>query len=102
MPVYTSSDNLRIAKFMSGVKVNPELAGCMQQMKPAVIVAVKAVMFVAPYYKKAFKEGYKVYQTLPHNVLMMIFGAALCFFGGTYVASIAAIEAFALFSMSQR
>jgi len=31
---------------------------------------------------------------LPTNVIQMIFGIALCFFGGTYVASIAAIEAF--------
>ena len=51
-------------------------------------------MFVYPLYKKAITQGYALYQRLPHNVVVMVFGVALCFFGGTYVASIAAIEAF--------
>lgn len=94
MSYQKSADNLRIAKFMKGVEVNPQLASCMQSSKPAVLMAVRGIMFVVPYYKMAFKEGYKIYVQLPHNVLLMVFGAALCFFGGTYVASIAAIEAF--------
>jgi hypothetical protein len=51
-------------------------------------------MFVYPLYKKGITQGYALYQRLPHNVVVMVFGVALCFFGGTYVASIAAIEAF--------
>lgn len=62
--------------------------------KPAIVVVVKVVMFVAPYYKFALTWLWRLYHVLPLNVLNMVFGAGLCFFGGTYVASIAAIEAF--------
>merc|ERR550532_1550950 len=39
------------------------------------------------------KKLYIVYKVLPMNVVYMIFGVALCFFGGTFFASIAAVEA---------
>lgn len=40
------------------------------------------------------KKLYAVYKVLPMNVVQMCFGIGLCFFGGTYFMSIAAIEAF--------
>jgi len=44
-----------------------------------------------------FKVLYKIYTFLPMNVLKIIFGGGLCFFGGTYFATIAAIEGFRQF-----
>ena len=37
---------------------------------------------------------WRIYNALPLNVAQMIFGAALCYFGGTFVTTIAAAEAF--------
>ena len=65
-----------------------------EKAKPVVVAMVKCFMVIVPLYKKAFDYGYKAYIAAPYNVIQMVFGAALCFFGGTYVASIAAIEAF--------
>ena len=42
------------------------------------------------------EQGYKLYTTLPLEVVEALIGLGLCFFGGTYVASIAAAEAFML------
>ena len=48
---------------------------------------------VAPIYALLLQKGKWVYDHAPKDVLQMIFGLALCFFGGTYVAAIAAVEA---------
>jgi hypothetical protein len=45
-------------------------------------------------YKRLFEVGWGIQRRLPTNVLLMLAGVALCFFGGTYAAAIAAIEAF--------
>ena len=40
------------------------------------------------------RYGSRFYELLPKNLTIMAFGAALCYFGGKYTASIAAVEAF--------
>ena len=92
----SSTQSEKIAKYLTGVgqNINPEAGACMKQAEPAIHAVIKCFLVVAPLYKKMYVKGYEIYQQLPHNVLYMIFGACLCFFGGTYVASIAAIEAF--------
>eukprot|EP00928_Gymnodinium_smaydae_P065759 TRINITY_DN48855_c0_g1_i1.p2 TRINITY_DN48855_c0_g1~~TRINITY_DN48855_c0_g1_i1.p2 ORF type:complete len:385 (+),score=114.13 TRINITY_DN48855_c0_g1_i1:62-1156(+) len=55
---------------------------------------VKPLIIVIMIYVWIAKQLYKVYKLLPMNVVEMVFGLALCFFGGTYFCSIAAIEAF--------
>eukprot|EP00928_Gymnodinium_smaydae_P065338 TRINITY_DN484_c0_g1_i2.p1 TRINITY_DN484_c0_g1~~TRINITY_DN484_c0_g1_i2.p1 ORF type:complete len:433 (+),score=86.71 TRINITY_DN484_c0_g1_i2:73-1371(+) len=72
----------------------PKCAGCLRSFKPLVVCAVQFVMLVGPIYQKVYTKVYEVLSVLPRNILLMVFGAALCFFGGTYAASIAAIEAF--------
>ena len=47
-----------------------------------------------PLYQKLFQWIYMAYTWAPKKLVQMVFGAVLCFFGGTYVASLAAIEAF--------
>jgi hypothetical protein len=39
------------------------------------------------------KKLYAIYKILPTNIINMIFGVTLCFFGGTYFATFAAVEA---------
>merc|ERR1712050_209391 len=39
------------------------------------------------------KKCYVVYKMLPMNYFQMIYGLGLCFFGGTFFATLAAIEA---------
>ena len=88
------SQSDRIATFITGLgtKANVD-PGCLSNAEPFIKMAIKFFLTVAPIYKKFYTEAYKIYVQLPMNVLTMIFGVALCFFGGTYVASIAAIEA---------
>ena len=47
-----------------------------------------------PLYFKLFEYLYFAYTWAPKKLVTMTVGVVLCFFGGTYVASLAAIEAF--------
>lgn len=53
----------------------------------------KPLMMLIKGYVWLYGKMYDVLKTLPWNVLEMIFGLALCFFGGEYFVSIAAVEA---------
>lgn len=90
------SQSEKISKFIAGLgtNVNPEVAGYCLQAQPAIKAVIKGILFVYPYYKAMYEKIYELYSKMPYNLTMMVFGVALCFFGGTYVASIAAIEAF--------
>jgi len=57
----------------------------------------KPLICIMIVYFKIMKVCYKIYKLLPMNILSMIFGGALCFFGGVYFATIAAIEGFRQF-----
>ena len=99
MPSATAPDTTKINKYLDAVsakagEMNPKLAGCINAMQPAVLLVIQMVACVVPFYLWAVQWVFKIYNALPTNVLMAVFGVALCFFGGTYVASIAAIEAF--------
>lgn len=54
---------------------------------------VKGITFVAPFYIMAFKGLIRLYQILPMDLFEALMGLAICFFGGTYAASITAMEA---------
>jgi hypothetical protein len=90
----TMGEDERIKKFLGGVKVSPEMGACLDSARPILVQVIRGIRFVIPYYKKFYMQAYDIYKQLPHNAITMVFGVALCFFGGTYVASIAAIEAF--------
>ena len=74
--------------------LNPVVGSCLRASGPVLAAATRAVLYAWPYISVAYAYCYKVYKAAPKNVVAMAFGAALCFFGGTFVASIAAIEAF--------
>jgi len=94
--VRKKTESERIAGFVTGVgtNVSPEVGECLKKAEPALQAIIKVVIIVWPLYKKLYTTMYEIYKKLPLNILTMIFGVCLCFFGGTYVASIAAIEAF--------
>jgi len=75
-------------------EINPSLANALTVAKPFIIVPIRIIMCLAPIYLWCFGVLYKIWQVLPTNVVQAIIGLALCFFGGTYAISIAAIEAF--------
>mmetsp|Transcript_49894 Transcript_49894/g.165195 ORF Transcript_49894/g.165195 Transcript_49894/m.165195 type:complete len:399 (-) Transcript_49894:139-1335(-) len=76
---------------------SPRAKKCVMMCKPAIEIGIKVILVVMAVYLVIFSMGYKVFKLLPMNAIKMVFGAALCFFGGTYYASIAAIEAFRIF-----
>ena len=99
MPSTKLTDASRINKYIDAVQsqaeaFNPQAAGCIGACKPAVTAVIRGVQFVWPWYMWAYSWIYYYVSMAPRTVVQMIFGIALCFFGGTYVASIAAIEAF--------
>lgn len=69
------------------------LAACIRATSPAATCIMQALLFILPLYTFIYRFCYRLYLQAPKNVLKMVFGAALCFFGGTFTASIAAIEA---------
>lgn len=77
-----------------GEMLHPKLGAFIRFLGPFASGFFRMIMFVMPFYWKLLSACYAVYSVLPIHVLQMIFGFALCFFGGTYVTSIAAIEAF--------
>ena len=99
MPGVKLPDDVRIGKYMDlavtqASGVNPQCGACLNAAKPVLILPTRLIMCCVPYYQWAYHYAYLVFLALPTNVIQALFGIALCFFGGTYVASIAAIEAF--------
>jgi len=99
-------ENSRINKWLDAAatqadKFNPNAGACMRATKPVTIAAIRVIMCVAPLYKALYMFLYKLYQKAPVNVIQMVFGGFLCFFGGHYFASLAAIEAFRQFGWTQ-
>jgi len=54
---------------------------------------VKPLIIITMAYIWVGKQLYKVYKMLPINIINIIFGVGLCFFGGVYFTAIAAVEA---------
>ena len=88
---HMSSVKAACASLRDGIMIHPKMC------KPVIEIGIKVILVVMAVYLVIFSMGYKVFKLLPMNAIKMVFGAALCFFGGTYYASIAAIEAFRIF-----
>lgn len=78
----------------------PSLAKFVQQAAPAIHVVAGVVNVLGPVYFALFRALAAVYSVLPVDLLYALMGLAMCFFGGTYCASIAAVEAFTLLGWS--
>ena len=68
--------------------------GVAECMKPCLLSIIGFFLAIQPWFAFVGKYGHRLWEMLPTNVALMMFGAAMCYFGGSYTASIAAIEAF--------
>lgn len=66
-------------------------------LTPLIIVLVKVLNVVGPVYIKLFSLLHTLLSQLPWDLFQAAMGLGLCFFGGGYLASIAAAEAFYTF-----
>lgn len=89
----------RISKYIEASaaradQTNPNAAMALRCCSPVLNCVILALLAIAPLYIWVYTRVYKFLEKAPTNLLQMIFGVALCFFGGTFTASIAAVEAF--------
>ena len=59
-----------------------------------VSLTVQVCMASSGWFAFIFRWIWRIYNALPFNVTQILFGGALCYFGGTFTISIAAAEAF--------
>jgi len=74
-------------------KVPGQVAPYVKQAAPYLAKAAVMVMLAAPYVMRAIKETKDVVERLPDKVVLAIIGFVVCFFGGVFPATIAAVEA---------
>eukprot|EP00931_Biecheleriopsis_adriatica_P010099 TRINITY_DN111197_c0_g1_i1.p1 TRINITY_DN111197_c0_g1~~TRINITY_DN111197_c0_g1_i1.p1 ORF type:complete len:401 (-),score=97.15 TRINITY_DN111197_c0_g1_i1:65-1201(-) len=86
-------ESMRAASFANDLNTDADTP-VKKCLKFSMIYLVKPLIIVIMIYVFIAQQLYKVYKILPVNLLQMIFGIGLCFFGGTYFMSIAAFEAF--------
>lgn len=90
------SEGSLVSKLLGSANISPPpaIAQALKTFAPAIRVLAKIINFVGPFYMKLFSLGMYTYRVLPIDLFQACLGLGLCFCGGSYVASIAAIEAF--------
>jgi len=85
-----------------GMTTPPVLAAYIDRYsKPALKVLGAIVNIVGPFYMKAGRLGHHLYKVLPVDLFSALTGLGLCFCGGAYCSSIAAVEAFRMCGWEQ-
>ena len=69
-------------------------ANVQEQLKPNIMKAIQIATASSGWVSFVLRWILRIWNMLPFNVVQMIFGVALCYFGGTFTTSIAAAEAF--------
>ena len=92
------SEEERIKRYMDAAATEADkhhsgAAQCIRASTPFCTCLMWIMFKVGPMYVWLFRKAYWFYTWAPTNVLQMCFGLALCFFGGTFAAAIAAVEA---------
>ena len=72
----------------------PPLAELFVKAEPALQFLAGAINVIGPAYVQLLALGVRVYEEAPLDLIQAASGLGLCFFGGGYCASIAAVEAF--------
>ena len=96
-PITSRPEAKRVEAFLDGLAADAEgkaPSGMTSALKPCLMVTIQGCLAVQPWVDYLIKWGTLLYNLLPVNVAQMMFGAALCYFGGAYPATIAAVEAF--------
>jgi len=89
----TKTDFNRAIAYIKDLKDLPDDSPIKQGFRCFLKWGVKPLIIIAMAYIWVGKQLYKIYKILPMNLINIIFGVGLCFFGGVYFTSIAAIEA---------
>merc|ERR1740130_677127 len=91
-------ENDRVLALISRASASapPALAVYLKQAAPAIALMWKFINLVAPLYVAMWAMCVRVYKTLPLELLEALMGLGMCFAGGAYCTSIAAVEAFRL------
>ena len=92
------SEEERIKRYMDAAATEADkhhsgAAQCIRASTPVWTALMWIILKVGPMYAWLFRKAYWFYTWAPTNVLQMGFGLALCFFGGTFAAAIAAVGA---------
>ena len=66
------------------------VAKCIETSKPVLACLSQVVEAAVPIITEVYVYLKALYDVAPRNLLSMLFGLALCFFGGVFAASIAA------------
>ncbi|CAK9004552.1 unnamed protein product [Durusdinium trenchii] len=89
--------NPKVAKYIqsvSDVGENPKLQETLESLKPCVLATLSGLRYVVQLYFSLYSAAYAFVEKLPQDELKFVIGFILCFFGGVFVALIAAVEAF--------
>ena len=70
----------------------PSLVPYLRKAAPFLAALAVAVNKVAPVFISIYSTAFTYFNMLPYELMMVVFGLALCFFGGVYPAAIAAAE----------
>jgi len=96
VPSLGEVENDRVLALISRASASapPALAVYLKQAAPAIALMWKFINLVAPLYVAMWAMCMRVYETLPFELLEALMGLGMCFAGGAYCTSIAAVEAF--------
>eukprot|EP00443_Scrippsiella_acuminata_P007667 CAMPEP_0115261442 /NCGR_PEP_ID=MMETSP0270-20121206/48860_1 /TAXON_ID=71861 /ORGANISM="Scrippsiella trochoidea, Strain CCMP3099" /LENGTH=507 /DNA_ID=CAMNT_0002677319 /DNA_START=14 /DNA_END=1537 /DNA_ORIENTATION=+ len=83
----------RAMAFITALKDMPDDGPVKQGIGMCLRTCIRPLILVVMLYISVAKGLYAIYKQLPMNIIQMIFGLSLCFFGGVYYTAIAAIEA---------
>lgn len=84
------------AMYLGKVEMPAWVDQAINAAEPVAHGIVDVCVMVSPYVVQAVKYGMHLYDVCPVEILTALYGLALCFFGGFYVAAISAIAAFDL------
>lgn len=89
-------EDMRVDKLIAAAMAGPppKVVECLRVCKPAIDMFIVFLRIAAPFVIIACKTLYQIYKVTPTDQLKMIYGLGLCFFGGEFCASIAAVEVF--------
>lgn len=79
----------------------PWIAKNLKKLAPAIGIVGAGLEAAGPFAFKAAENTYEIYKKLPHEAIQGLCGLGLCFYGGRYTVTIAAIEAFNMTGGSQ-
>lgn len=97
-PDWAQAEEKRIAEVIKELskKAPAQVAPYVKQAAPYLATAIVYTMIAMPYIVEAFSKVQAFVASLPEKIVYASLGFAVCFFGGIFPATIAAVEAWRL------